>query len=301
MILSTSTNLYCERPDGRVLPLTETIPAICGAGFRALDMSYYEYAYPGLSTSWFLAEDWETQIDRIAQVTADCGARFVQSHAYTYPFLQPQYAAPEEREHQELLVRRSFECCQRLGVKVIVVHPDMNAAARDPLQDAWDRNRRVLGAYLAMADSMGMRLAVEDMFSYSGKPAELFIARPEEIRDFIRSFQDDRIGVCWDFEHGEILGIPGAEAVRTLGETLIATHVSDAVTKDYEPFMHVLPFSSTEDWQGVMQALVETGYKGCFSFEAHNFMKKLPDALVPQGLTYAHAVGEYLVHYVQTV
>lgn len=297
MILSTSTNLYCERPDGGVLPLTKTIPALAEAGFTVLDMSFYEYAYPGLSTSWFLSDHWEKAADEIAQTAADAGVRFLQSHAYTYPFLQDRYQENSmERRHQEMLVSRSFVCCQKLGAKVIVVHPDMNAGAADPISDAAEKNREVLGHYLELADSLGMRIALENMFSYAGKPRELFLSRPEEIRDFVRGFSDDRIGVCWDFEHGEILGIPGTEAIAALGDLLMATHVSDAVTKDFEPYMHVLPFTAVgQDWEGIAAALGRIGYQGCFSFEAHNFLKKLPDALIPEGLRYAHAVGSYLV------
>lgn len=297
MILSTSTNLYCERPDGSVLPLTRTIPALAGAGFAVLDMSFYEYAYPGASTSWFLSDHWEEAVDEIAQAAADAGVCFVQSHAYTYPFLQDRYLQdPEARKAQETLVRRSFVCCRKLGAKVLVVHPDMNAGAADPIADAAEKNREVLGQYLELADSMGMKLALENMFSYPGKPRELFLSRPEEIRDYVLSFHDDRLGVCWDFEHGEILGISGTEAVAALGNTLYATHVSDTVTRDFEPYMHVLPFTAAgQDWEGIAEALGRIGYQGCFSFEAHNFLKKLPDALIPEGLRYAQAVGSYLV------
>jgi L-ribulose-5-phosphate 3-epimerase len=319
MILSTSTNLFCERPGGTVKPLTETIPAMASAGFKTLDLSFYEYAYPDQPTSWFIQETWEQELERIARAAEESGVRFVQSHAYTYHFMSTKFPeGSEARKRQDELVKRSFLCCSRLGAKMLVVHPDMSdapaacpskepvgaAAASgdrnapshgDPLEMAARVNREVLGGYIELADKLGMKIAVEGMLGYAGDPKRPFIIQPDELAEYIRSFHDERIGVCWDFEHGQILGLDNAAAVRTIGKTLYATHVSDTVTKDFEPFMHVLPFTGIDDWNATMAALADIQYEGCFSFEAHNFIKKLPDALVSAALQYAHAVGSYLV------
>ena len=44
-----------------------------------------------------------------------------------------------------------------------------------------------------------------------------------------------------------------------------------------------------------MKALRETGYQGDLTFEIVLYMKRIPDALIPDALKFAHRVGEHLV------
>lgn len=292
MILSTSTNILCERPDGTQYPLEKTLALCSEAGFDTFDMSFYEWSYPGMP---FLTDEWETWIHGIAEVKERLGLTFYQSHAYTYDFLNPKYDSMSERAHQEMLVFRSLECCRILGNKVAVVHPSMNPALDESAEEVWKKNLTYLERYLEYADKCGMELAVENMYQYSGQTEKKFFADPEEIAALIDSYGDERLGVCWDFEHGVILNQNQPEAVSMLGKRLKATHVSDTVSDSFEPYMHVMPFTGVLDWKPIMMALEEAGYKGAFSFEAHNFAKKLPDALIPTAMKFAWEIGNHLV------
>lgn len=292
MKLSTSTNLICERPGGRILPLTETLRWIASANIPYGDMSFYEYAYPG---GVFLSDRWEEWIEEAAETAQRLGLSFYQSHAYTYNFLDPRFDRyPEERAYQETLVERSLTCCRILGAKVIVTHPAMDASQEHPISHAWEKNRIYLTSYAECAAKNGMTVAVENMFSYSGNPVRKFFSEPEEMVAFIDTLGDNRIGICWDFEHGAILGQDQPSAIRSVGNKLFATHVSDAVSGSYEPYMHVLPFTGETDWESIRAALLAIGYDGAFSFEAHNFLKRIPDGLIPSALAYVGALGTYL-------
>lgn len=291
MILSTSTNLLCERPDGTMVPLEKTLKTCSEAGFNTFDMSFYEWSYPGMP---FLAEEWEKWIHGIADLKEQLGISFYQSHAYTYDFLSPRFDSMTDRAHQEMLVYRSLECCKILGNKVVVVHPSMNPALNETADEIWKKNIVYLERWLEYADKCGMELAVENMYQYSGKTEKLFFADPQEIVHLIDSYGDARLGVCWDFEHGVILKQDQPEAVRLLGKRLKATHVSDAVSDIFEPYMHVMPFTGMLDWKPIMVSLKEIGYDGAFSFEAHNFAKKLPDELIPTAIKFSWEIGNYL-------
>lgn len=292
MGLSTSTNILCERPDGSVLPVEETLRQARAAGFDTFDMSFYEWAWEG---SDFFSEDWEKWAERIAETADELGGSFKQCHAYTYDFLNPVFSDCEKREQQEKLVRRSLDCCRILGADIIVTHPGMDVSAKYPREDVWQKNMDYLKRFLQYADGRGMKVAVENMYSCCGHPEEVFFALPEEIIAFIDEFHDPRMGVCWDFEHGAIQDMNQPEIIQKLGGRLMATHVSDTVSKDFEPFMHVMPFTGMTDWKPIMQALKETGYEGAFSFEAHNFTKKLPDELIPTALKFSWEIGRYLL------
>ena len=292
MKLSTSTNLICERPGGRILPLTETLRWIASVNIPYVDMSFFEYAYPG---GVFLSDRWDEWIEEAAETAQRLGLCFYQSHAYTYNFLDPRFQQhSEERDYQEMLVERSLTCCRILGAKIVVTHPAMDPSQEHPVSYVWEQNRAYLASYAERAAKNGMTVAVENMFSYAGNPARKFFSEPEEIAAFIDALGDDRVGICWDFEHGAILGQNQTSAVRSFGRKLFATHVSDAVSGSYEPYMHVLPFTSETDWESIRTALLEIGYDGAFSFEAHNFLKRIPDGLIPSALAYVGALGAYL-------
>lgn len=293
MKLSTSTNILCERPGGTMLPLAETLEKATEAGFTVFDMSFYEWAYLN-PHSPFLSDDWEAWIHGAKETADRLGVSFYQSHAHTYDFMNP-CLSNEEREYQEMLVKRSLDCCRILGATYVVTHPGMNAMAETPIEDAWQKNREYLSRFLEYADKRGMMVAVENMVNYSGNPERKFFSEPEEIIAFIDTFGDSRLGVCWDFEHGEILKLNQPAAVRLLGHRLMATHVSDTTSREFELFMHVMPFTGLTEWKPIMEALRQINYQGAFSYEAHNFAKKLPDELVVEGLKFSHSIGEYLM------
>lgn len=289
MKLSTSTNLICERPDGRILPLIETLQWISSTAIPYVDMSFYEYAYPGQP---FVSDHWRNWIENAAEKAEQLGLKFYQSHAYTYDFLSEKLTE-EEAARQEMLVERSIECCRILGTKVLVTHPSTFRQCDSPHTFSRMKNREYFEKYAEKAVKAGMRVAVENMVAYLGD-RYVFFSDPDEINDFMRDMNDERIGICWDFEHGTIMELDQPAALRQFGEKLIATHVSDAVSQTYEPFMHVLPFTGETDWNLIRKVLAEIGYEGAFSFEAHNFMKRIPDALAPVALAYVSELGRYL-------
>lgn len=291
MILSTSTNIFCERPDGSVVPVEKTLKYAAEAGFTTFDMSFYEWSFPG---SPFFSDQWRQWAERIARTAKDYGLGFNQCHAYTYDFLNLNFAV-EEKKQQEMLVRRSLECCRILGAKVAVTHPGIGTFDARDRKQVWQKNKEYLEQLLSYADARGMMVAVENMYDSYGHPEQIFFALPEEIIAFIDGFGDNRLGVCWDFEHGVIMEMDQPSIIRQLGNRLMATHVSDTLSKDFEPFMHVMPFTGLMEWEPIMHALKDISYEGAFSLEAHNFIKKLPDQLVPIALEFSYKIGQYLL------
>ena len=59
---------------------------------------------------------------------------------------------------------------------------------------------------------------------------------------------------------------------------------------------HTLPYYGTVDWESVMKALAEIGYKGNLSYEASGFIATVPTELRPEGLKYMAKVGHHLIN-----
>jgi sugar phosphate isomerase/epimerase len=174
-------------------------------------MSFYENTYPG---SAFLSDNWETWANEIAETAARFGASFEQCHAPHYHFSNPALSE-EEKTFQQTLVLRSFECCRIWGAKTIVTHPDTR-----PEGSSAEQNRAFHAVLLAHAVKNGQRLAWKTCTARANSCVD-----PQELIDYIDSFSDARIGVCWDFEHGTIEEMDQPPIIRRLGKRLIATHV----------------------------------------------------------------------------
>ena len=290
MRLATSTNIVCERLTGPKFPMDKTLQLAAAAGFDRFDLNFYDWSGP---ESPFQTDRWEHWISGIAEEADRLGVTFGQCHAYTYDFLDPRLTDEDQARH-EMLLRRSLQCCARLGSTVCVVHPDTDRTAQRPMAASWEKNTEHFRRLLEDTPEQ-MSLAVENMCDYSIAPRRKFFVTPEEIVDFIDDFGDARLGVCWDFEHADIQEIDQVSALRLLGHRLLATHVSDTASKTFEPLMHIMPFFGFTRWTEIMPVLREIGYDGDFSYEAHNYAKRIPEALLPSALRFSHEIGQYLL------
>ena len=105
--------------------------------------------------------------------------------------------------------------------------------------------------------------------------------------------RDEYMTACLDIGHAEITDAPGAVAmIRGLNKRIGALHVHDV---DKINDLHVLPFSSNAAvaWDPIIDALREIGYKGAFTFEADNSLKRLPPEIIVPALRYEVAIGRY--------
>lgn len=291
MKLATSSNIVCDRPDGRVFPLETTLEMAKAAGFQRFDLSFYDWALPH---SPFLTDGWERWIDGVAGVAAKLGVSFGQCHAYTYDFLNPAHTDEERRRHEEL-VHRSILCCKRVGATLCVSHPDTDRTAVDLVASSQIKNTEYFRSLLDFAQSLGMGLAVENMCDYPIAPLRKYGVTAEELVALAEAVNSPAFGVCWDFEHADIMKLDQRASLLYLGRHLMATHVSDTHSDTDHHLMHVMPLFGRVDWETAVRTLKEMGYQGDFCFEAHNYANCLPDPLLPTALRLSHEIGLWLM------
>lgn len=292
MRMGTSTNILFGRPDGTRVTLAHTLTMAAEAGFSNFDLNFYDWSLPG---SPFLTEGWREWIEEAAETAKNLEVSFGQCHAYFYNFLDPSLS-DAERERHLLLQRRSLECSRLLGAHTCVLHPETASNAMNQRAASLDANIRYYEGVLDWPETRGMRIALENMCDFGIAPRRKFGAYPEELAELVDALRSDRIGVCWDFEHGDIMDLDQPAALRFLGRRLFATHVSDTYSKTDNRLMHVLPMTSgTIDWPSMMRTLKEIGYQGEFCYEAHNYLNRLPDEVIPTAMKLAFQIGVYLM------
>lgn len=292
MRLGTSTNLFFQRPDGSRASLEETLKVVSEAGFRVFDLNFYDWSLPG---SPFLTDGWDRWIEKVAEAARGRGLVFEQCHGYFFPFLNPDMKEADYAWHKELQ-RRSFACCRILGAGVCVLHPETDYRYVDYEAASLEGNLKFFEEVLAETKGMGLKIAVENMCDYGISPKRKYGAYPAQLKELADALGTDRAGVCWDFEHGDIMRQNQPDCLRYLKEYLLATHVSDTYSRTDNKLMHVLPLTSgTIDWTAIMQTLAEIDYQGVFCYEVHNYMNRIPDPAVPSALKLAYEIGKYLM------
>lgn len=125
-----------------------------------------------------------------------------------------------------------------------------------PALNSRDAARRSIAELHALADPLGVRLAVEII------PNEL--SRAGSLVHFIEDVLDDtEVGICLDVGHAHLDG-DLVDAIETVSEHLLTTHVHDNRGRLDD---HLLPFEGTIDWPSALTALQKVGYEGVYMLE----------------------------------
>lgn len=291
MRLSTSTNILFKRPNGSSATINQTLQQASKAGFKVFNLCFYDWVLPG---SPFLTDRWKHWVEEIAKEKEKLHIEFGQCHAHYYNFLSDKMTS-EEKDYQHMLVLRSIECCSLLGSKVCVTHPDTCTNTITPIRQSKIKNKEYFSRLLDETAKFNVSIAVENMCDYSERPCKKFCSSPEELVDFIDSINDSRLGICWDFEHAEIMEQDQRASLLLIGRHLLATHVSDTHSKTNAALMHVMPCFGDINWNKIMKTLKEIKYQGDFSFEAHNYINRLPNEVLPTALKLSYEIGNYLL------
>ncbi len=288
MRLSTSTNVYFNRPGGKKAAIEDSVRLCAQAGYRVMDMNFYDCTTFRLP---FVSEYWKEWIYGIRTLAEETGVEFSQAHSNFYNFCDP---GTKEKEFLDAMVFRSIECAAILGVKWIVIHAGTDFQSPTPVRDSKRKNVEYLKPVIEWAAKQGVGLAIENLWDYNIAPLKRYTASAEELADLADTLsrEYDNVGICWDFEHANIMKQAQVPALELIGDRLKATHVSDNIGIEND---HILPFCGYTDWEEIMKALKKIGYTGDFTYEIHRYTTQLPDALVIPALKYSIEVGNYLL------
>jgi sugar phosphate isomerase/epimerase len=181
------------------------------------------------------------------------------------PAISIAAAADEARARAVEEAERALHIARRLPVKVLVAHLGVprtqeSAAGAHARASA----RRSIEELQAIAKPLGVRIAVEVI------PNEM--SRAGSLVHFVEEDIDGvDVGICLDFGHAHMEG-DLADAIETVSEHLIATHVHDNRGRSDD---HLVPFDGTIDWPVALTAVQKIGYEGPFVLEiaAHGSAK----------------------------
>ena len=262
---------YLKRTrDPRVIRTPEECLRICReAGFRTV--SYFPD---------FTKEAWDKEVNAAAEAANKLGMKIDQVHA-PYNFYAHK---PLEVFHEQL--KRSVVAAKQMGASYLVFHGD----EYHPLPgEAYNADVALKTVYEIFAPYVEDTLKIgvtpvfentfEDHHRVSPKERSHYCGELPELLALFERFDDPRIGCCWDFGHGKLAletNERHAEAIRTMGSRIVCTHIHDNY---YKKDLHLPPFMGEANWELLMKALEDIGYRGNLTFELG--YSTLEDRLVP--------------------
>lgn len=237
----------------------QMVAAIAEAGFRYADYSFWSMA----DASPLMDKAWERHVDDFMDASADVNVKIIQAHS---PGGNPlQTADPDGLVRRTI---RAIQCCARMDVPQIVVHP--GAYPGITLDQFLAENKRYYAQLLPTIESTGVRLLVENIGTWQDPH---HVHDGAELRAMIEHVDHPLVSACWDTGHGNIAGVDQYESIRDLGGLLTGLHVQDnagpfdVAEAPYRQDLHTLPFLGSVNFDAVMQGLVDIGYAGYFTFE----------------------------------
>ena len=248
-------------------------------GFQGVD---FNFDVEGYSTT----EHGEEFYRDLGEYAKSRGIAICQAHA---PF-PSSYNDEEKTEKRFKEIVQSMKNAAYMGAPVIVVHPCTH------LDFSIDGNPELLFEYnlnfyrrlIPYAEEIGIKIAIENIGRIS------ITSTPERLNRLCDTLNNPVFTVCFDVGHCMLQNVDPGEAIRKIGDRLVdgCTHVHDNFG---DTDAHTLPYYGKVDWEDVMKALAEIGYRGDLNYEASNFIKDVPTDLYVDGLIYMSKVGHYLI------
>lgn len=283
MKVSTSLNVFdagVSRP--------EAVRRCAAAGFASLDMNYWDFQKDVLRMSPQEEEAWARDIRASADAN---GVRFTQMHGPVHGPCYAKLVLDLTLDDYEKLVDRSLRTAAVLGVPWVVFHPtNITGEEGEAYRDVLEFNVRFYEKFIPVLEQTGVGIALENLTDR--RHIRSYFSLPEELAELIDTMNHPLVGACWDTGHGHRQSVSQTAGIGTLGSRLKATHIQD---NDGVSDQHILPYQGTINWNEVVLALKSVGYEGDFTYETHNSIRNLPDAVRDSGLQYAHDLGSYII------
>ena len=279
MKLSSTTDRLQEK-----FGIYKAVDILSEAGYDAIDFSQFnEEIYAST-----YGKEYYTEIRKYAE---DKGLFFNQSHApFSSSFTDEEKTAKRFDEIVTAIKRASY-----LGVKNIIVHPcqHLKYDVEGNPEKLFEYNMEFYKKLIPYCEEFDIRVALENMWQYTGMINHSTCSRPEEFVRYIDELNNDSFVACLDIGHAALVREDIGDFIKILGnKRLRCLHVHDV---DGTNDSHTLPYFGSINWEKVMKALAEIDYKGELTFEADSFMDNKPDILLPDCAKLMAKTGKHLV------
>lgn len=238
----------------------ERLKHVCAAGFRYVDLSMYELRP---DDALLVRKDWQDTAKELKECAQELRATFVQAHS---PGGNP-LAGDSNAEALLNATIRSIEVCGELGIPNIVVHAGL--LPNISKQESFALNKNFFSKLFPAMEKCNVNVLCEN--STKANVGDMYFTNSgADMKEFVEYVDHPLFHACWDTGHANIEGNQYDE-IMTLGSDLYALHINDNRGGGDE---HIIPYFGTLNMDEIMHALIDSDYKGYFTFESGSTLRR---------------------------
>jgi len=257
------------------------------SGINCYDYSLY---WKGVTEHIGVDNDYKEKAFEVRKLADKYGLICEQTHGYF-----TRGITDELIQKRTEYISNEIEISSILGSKAIVIHPILEWNTEQNVK--WIKNN-----FLELAHKYNIKLAIENVWNEKdGHIIPMCTSKPKDIVKFIDSFNDDYVVACLDIGHAEMkdCGTNAVDMIKALGPRLYCLHIHD---NDKEKDHHQVPYTHGINFNNILLALKEIGYKGNITFEVETCFSHgwdptgaVPFELFPSFLRLLKDIGNYYI------
>jgi hexulose-6-phosphate isomerase len=273
--MKKSINLWAF-PYPQAMSLTECIQLAHRAGFDGVELNY---ALEGDLSP----ESSERELAAIGRRARDIGIQISGVCSFLYWPYSLTGNDPARRAKGLELAKSMIAAAAALQTENLLVVPGavtipwLDDVEPVPNDVCYQRAREAVGQLIPHAEAAGVYLNMENIF------ANGFLFSPQEMVQFVDSFENDRVKI--HFDTGNIMEYQFPEHwIPILGRRIQNIHFKEYNRRGHEFNLEAFRplLDGTTHWPAVMAALDAIDYRGYLTFEYFHPYQHFPEALVYQ-------------------
>ncbi len=166
----------------------------------------------------------------------------------------------------------SIDLAGKIGIPSITLHPGLEIVPMSR-EEYMEKNVEIFKKLIPYAEKYGIRLLIENV---GWKVDGIHLSTADDLNEILDRLDHPLFGVCWDTGHANLCDLDQYAELKKLGSRLEGLHVHDNYGGKRTPGcdLHQYPYWGNVNFDGVISALLEIGYKGTFNFEVDNPVRR---------------------------
>ena len=200
-------------------------------------------------------------------------------------------------EYLMMVMEKCLAISAFLGCPGVVIHPVEYTG-----DIAREGNLRMYRHLIPAAKKYGVKILLENIFArFNGRFKQGRMSHPEEAIEYFDMLNAEAgfeaFGFCFDVGHAIITCQDIPAFIRRMGHRITNLHIHDNNGLDD---LHLMPYSClttganfVSDWDGIVEALRDIGYRGALCFETFKSVRIMPEAVRGEVLSLISAIGRH--------
>jgi len=235
------------------------------AGFKYVDISFWSRYLAGspyfTTDNQILADEYKRELDALELIP-------VQSHE---PFGNSM--GNDNGRFYFKKTPLSIDLAGKIGIPSITLHAGINLTPMTR-EEYMEKNAEIFRRLIPYAEKYGTRLLIENI---AWKNDGVHLATADDLNELLDRIDHPLFGVCWDTGHANLCNLDQYAELKKLGSRLEGLHVHDNYGGKRTPEcdLHLFPHWGNINFDAVMTALLEIGYRGTFNFEVDSPIRRV--------------------------